>query len=194
MLLSFRNRTPDLRDDTFVAPSASIIGDVTMGVQCSVWFGAVLRGDVNWIRMGDRCNVQDGSVVHVTNRTSPTWLGDDVTVGHGAIVHGCTIRGRVLVGMGAVVMDDADIGEGSLIGARALVTARTQIPPRSLVIGSPARVARELTDDEVAHVASFAAHYVRYSRDFLAEARGETLDGNPYYDRPARIDEPPARG
>ncbi len=193
MLIPFRNRTPDLRADTFVAPSASIIGDVTMGAQCSVWFGAVLRGDVNWIRLGDRCNVQDGSIVHVTNRTSPTWLGDDVTVGHGAIVHGCTIRDRVLVGMGAVVMDDADVGEGSLIGARALVTARTLVPPRSLVIGSPARVVRQLTDDEVTHVASFAAHYVRYSRDFLAETRGETLDGNPYYDRPHSIDVAPVR-
>ncbi len=194
MLLPFRNRTPDLPSDVYLAPSATVIGDVTMGAQCSIWFGAVLRGDVNWIRLGDRCNVQDGAIVHVTNRTSPTWLGDDVTVGHGAIVHGCTVRDRVLVGMGAVVMDDADVGEGSLIGARALVTARTQIPPRSLVLGSPARVVRELTDDEAAYAGSLASSYVRYSRDFMAQARGETMEGNPYYDRPDRVDVPPMRG
>jgi carbonic anhydrase/acetyltransferase-like protein (isoleucine patch superfamily) len=194
MLLPFRSRTPDLADDVFVADSADVIGDVTIGRQGSVWFQSVLRGDVNWIRLGDRCNVQDGAVVHVTNGTSATWLGDDVTVGHCAIVHGCTIRDRVLVGMGAVVMDDADVGEDSLIGARALVTARTQIPPRSLVLGSPARVVRTLTDDEVAYVARLASHYVRYSRDFMAERAGQTPEGAGYYARPDRVDVPPTRG
>jgi carbonic anhydrase/acetyltransferase-like protein (isoleucine patch superfamily) len=190
MLLSFRDRTPHVPADAFVAPTSTLVGDVTLGAQCSVWFGAVVRGDVNWIRMGERCNVQDGAIVHVTNRVSPTWLGDDVTVGHGALVHGCTIRDRVLVGMGAVVMDDADIGADSLIGARALVTARTVVPPRSLVMGSPARVVRPLTDEEVARVGRYAEHYVRYSRDYLAGAAGP----NPYYDRPASLDAPPERG
>ncbi len=176
---AFLGIAPQFDETVFIAHNAVVIGDVALGHEASVWFNAVIRGDVNWIHIGARTNVQDGAVVHVTNGTAPTWIGNDVTVGHGAIVHGCTIRGRVLVGMGATLLDHCDIGEDSLIGAGALVTGRTKIPPRSMVLGSPARAVRTLTDEEVEMVRANAAHYVHYSRLY----RGmETPAVNPYYD------------
>lgn len=194
MLAPFYGRVPNLRPDTFVAPSADVIGDVTVGAECSIWYQAVLRGDVNWIRLGNRCNVQDGTVVHVTRGSCPTWIGDDVSIGHSAIIHGCTIHDRVLVGMGAVLMDDVEIGEECLIGARALVTQGTRIPPGSLVLGSPARVARPLTPEELALVRGFSQRYVAYSRSFLAHAEGLVSGENPYYERPDDLSRPPVRG
>lgn len=179
MLHEFLGRSPVVDDSNFVADSADVIGDVALGPESSVWFNATVRGDVNWIRIGARSNVQDGCVVHVTNGTAPTTIGDDVTLGHGAIVHGCTIGDGVLVGMGAVVLDDAEIGAGSLIGARALVTKGTKVPPGSLVLGSPARVVRELTDQEIRGVRGYADHYVRYSRIYLGLDQPEE---NPFYD------------
>lgn len=193
MLAPFFGRSPQVGADCFVAPTADIIGDVTMGAQCSIWYQAVLRGDVNWIRLGDRCNVQDGTVVHVTRGSCPTWIGDDVSIGHSAIIHGCTIHDRVLVGMGAVLMDDVEIGEECLIGARALVTQGTRIPPRSLVIGSPARVARPLTPEEVTFVQGFSQRYVAYSRTFIAQMEGRAEGENPYYIRPDDLSRPPER-
>ena len=178
MLHPFINRTPDIHPTAYVAPSADVIGDVVLGESCSVWFNTTIRGDVHRIRIGARTNVQDNAVIHVTHGTAPTTIGEEVTIAHGAIVHGCTIHDRVLIGMGAVVMDHATIGTGSLVGARALVTGGTEIPPRSLVLGSPARVVRELTDEEVADVASFAANYVRYSEIYRGE---EVPEENPYY-------------
>ncbi|MBE2185752.1 MAG: gamma carbonic anhydrase family protein [Rhodothermales bacterium] len=179
MLLPFLGRLPRLAASCFVADNATVVGDVTMGECGSIWFQAVVRGDVHRIRIGDRTNVQDGAILHVTNRTAPLTVGSDVTVGHGAILHGCTVHDRVLVGMGAVVMDHAVIGEDCLIGARALVTERTVVPPRSLVIGSPAKVVRSLTDDEVARIQKNADGYVRYSRIYLGIEVPET---NPFYD------------
>lgn len=180
MLHPFLDVNPTIPETAFVAPSADIIGDVVLGEDCSVWFNATIRGDVHWIRIGARSNVQDGAVVHVTNRTSPTRIGEDVTIGHSAVVHGCTIQDRVLVGIGAVILDHAVIGHDSLIGARALVTGGIEIPPRSMVLGSPAKVVRELTDEEVAKVGSFASHYVQYGRIY----RGvDKPDSNPWYDR-----------
>ncbi len=179
MLYPFIGRTPQLDASVWIAPSADVIGDVAFGPECSVWFQAVVRGDVNFIRIGARSNVQDGAVLHVTNRTAPLRIGDEVTIGHGAIVHGCTVQDRVLVGMGAVVMDHAVIGEDSILGARALVTQDVVIPPRSLVLGSPAKVVRTLTDDEVATVRKFSANYVRYSRVMLGVDVPET---NPFYE------------
>jgi gamma-carbonic anhydrase len=180
MLHPFLGVTPTIPDSAFVAPSADIIGDVVMGEQSSAWFNVTIRGDVHWIRIGDRTNIQDNAMVHVTHGTAPTTIGDDVTVGHSAVVHGCTIGDRVLVGIGSVILDLADIGSDSLIGAKALVTGGVRIPPRSLVLGSPARVIRELTDEEVENVAAYAANYVNYARLF----RGDVTPGeNPYYDR-----------
>ena len=129
---------------------------------------AVIRGDVNYIRIGDRTNVQDGTVVHVQHDTHPTVLGNDVTIGHGAIVHGCTIRDRVLVGMGAIILNGATIGEDCIVAAGSLVTEGMTVPPRSMVMGSPAKVKRPLRDEEVAMIQAFADNYVRYRRDYQA--------------------------
>ncbi len=179
MIHEFLGVRPSFDDSNFIAPSADVIGDVRLGRGASVWFNATVRGDVNWIRIGAGTNVQDNCVVHVTNRTAPTTIGEGVTLGHGAIVHGCTIGDNVLVGMGAIVLDHARIGRDVVIGAQALLTQGIEIPPRSLVLGSPARRIRELTDEEVAKIRVYAQHYLRYSAIY----RGvETPATNPFYD------------
>ncbi len=180
MIRDFPGASPQYDESNFIAPSADVIGDVTLGREASIWFGAVVRGDVNWIEIGAGSNVQDNATVHVTNRTAPTRIGRHVTVAHGAVVHGCTVEDRVLIGMGAVVMDHAVIGHDSIVGARALVTARTQVLPHSLVLGSPARVARALTEEEVERVQTYAEHYLRYGAIYRGE---ETPERNPFYDR-----------
>lgn len=182
MLHPFLDVSPTIPATAYVAPSADVIGDVVLGDEASVWYNATLRGDVNWIRIGARSNVQDNAVVHVSNKVAPTRIGSEVTVGHSAVVHGCTIHDRVLVGMGAVIMDNAVIGSDVLIGARALVTGGVKIPPRTLVLGSPAKVVRSLTDAEVAKVARYAARYVTYSAIYRGVANPEE---NPFYDRAA---------
>lgn len=179
MIREFLGVWPVVDSSNFVAESAALIGDVRLGREASVWYNVTIRGDVHRIVIGARSNVQDNSVVHVTHGTAPTTIGEDVTIGHGAIVHGCTIHDRVLVGMGAIILDHADIGSDSIVGAGTLVTSRTVVPPRSLILGNPGRAVRSLTDDEVAMVRSYADNYVRYSRIY----RGVDLpDQNPYYD------------
>ncbi len=158
---------PVVAPDAFVDETAQVIGDVVIGAESSVWMQVVIRGDVNYIRVGDRTNVQDGSVVHVQNDTHPTVIGSDVTIGHGAVVHGCTIRDRVLIGMGAIILNGAVIGEDSIVAAGTLVTERTVIPPRSMVMGSPGKVRRPLTDAEVATILEFSGNYVRYRLDYM---------------------------
>lgn len=175
---SFLGQSPQYDDSNFIADTAVLVGDVTLGAQASVWHQCTIRGDVNWIRIGPETNVQDNTVVHVTHGTAPTDIGARVTIGHGAIIHGCTIADEVLVGMGATVMDHADVGTHSIIGAKALVTKEMDIPPRSLVLGQPAEVVRELTDDEVEQIQDGADNYVRYSA--VADGR-ETPDENPWY-------------
>ena len=167
MLRPHRGRLPVVDPTAFVDASAQVIGDVSIGAHCSVWMNVVIRGDVNAIRIGERSNVQDGTVVHVMHDTHPTTIGDDVTVGHGAIVHGCTIRDRVLVGMGAIVLNGAVIGEDSIVAAGSLVPEGAEIAPRSLVMGTPARFKRQLSDAEVASILESAANYVRYKQDFV---------------------------
>ncbi|WP_456427964.1 gamma carbonic anhydrase family protein [Rhodocaloribacter sp.] len=162
----------------FIAPSAEVIGDVTLGRGASVWFNATVRADVNRIRIGAETNVQDNAVVHVTKGTAPTDIGAGVTIGHSAVVHGCTIEDNVLIGMGAVLLDHCVIGRDSIVGARALVTQGTKIPPRSLVLGVPARVVRELTDEEVARIGEYAKNYLEYSAIYRAEVQPER---NPFY-------------
>ena len=179
MISGFLNVYPEIDESNFIAASADVIGDVRLGRGSSIWFNATVRGDVNWIRIGSESNIQDNCVVHVTNRVAPTTIGDRVTVGHGAIIHGCTIQSRVLVGMGAVILDHAVIGEDSIIGARALVTQRFQVPARSLVIGSPARVIRELTEEEVASIDEYASNYLKYSAIYRGES---TPSVNPFYE------------
>ena len=179
MIDSFLGRSPHLGHPVFIADSAAVVGDVTLGDGASVWHGASLRGDVNWIEVGAGSNVQDNATVHVSRGTHPCRIGDEVTVGHNAVVHGCTVDDGVLIGMGAVVLDGAVIGAESIVGAAALVPGGLVVPPRSLVLGVPGKVVRTLSDDEVASNRANARHYVRMSRMVLG------LDApavNPFYD------------
>lgn len=163
----YRGRHPVIDPSAFVDESAQVIGDVVIGAESSVWMQTVIRGDVNYIRIGARSNVQDGTIVHVQHDTHPTVIGHDVTIGHGAVVHGCTISDRVLVGMGAIILNGARIGEDCIIAAGTLVTEGTIIPPRSMVMGSPGKVRRPLTDGDLAMIREFAGNYVRYRLDYL---------------------------
>ncbi len=163
---TFLDRKPSLGRDVYIAPGAQVIGDVSLGDHSSVWYNAVLRGDINYIRIGHHTNVQDNSVLHLADKF-PCILGDYVTVGHAAIVHACTVEDEVLVGMGAVVLDGAVIGAQSLIGARSLVTQNSRIPAGSLVLGSPARVVRPLTDKEKAGLKAMAEKYVKVAARYL---------------------------
>ena len=168
MLRPYKGVLPRVHGTAYVDVSAQVIGDVEIGEASSIWMNAVVRGDVHWIRIGARSNVQDGTVVHVMNDTHPTSIGDDVTIGHAAIVHGCTIENRVLIGMGAILLNGARIGEGSIVAAGSLVPEDTRIPPRSLVMGRPGRVTRTLSDTEVASILQFSERYVEYRLDYMA--------------------------
>jgi gamma-carbonic anhydrase len=158
-VFGFRDQWPRLAPNAYLAESATVIGDVEIGEESSIWWGSVVRGDVFPIRIGRRTNIQDNSVVHVTNGRNMTVIGDGVTVGHRVILHGCTIGDDALIGMGAIVMDRAVVGKGTLVGAGALVTEGTVLEPGMLVLGSPARVRRPLTDEEKAGLRDSAAHY-----------------------------------
>lgn len=180
MVRSFLGCEPDYDDTNYIADTAVVLGDVTLGARASIWHHCTVRGDVNWIRIGKETNVQDNTVIHVTHGTAPTDIGARVTIGHGAIIHGCTIQDEVLIGMGATILDHAVIGRHSIVGAQALVTKRTEVPPRSLVLGQPAEVVRELTDEEVASIQEGADNYVRYSAVHDGREQPAT---NPWYDR-----------
>ncbi|MDE0405153.1 MAG: gamma carbonic anhydrase family protein [Nitrospira sp.] len=167
MIKAYKGVTPTIADSAFIEDTAVIVGDVVIEADSSVWFHSVVRGDVNYIRIGRRTNVQDLSLLHVTHDTYPLILGDDVTVGHHVVLHGCTVQNRVLVGMGAVLMDGVVVGDDCIIGAGGLVTEHTRIPPGSLVIGAPARVTRPLREAELAWLKESAQNYVRYARDYM---------------------------
>ncbi|MBI3794814.1 MAG: gamma carbonic anhydrase family protein [Nitrospinae bacterium] len=162
MLKPYMGVSPTVAPTAFIEDSAQVIGDVVIGEDSSVWFNAVVRGDVNYIRIGDRTNVQDGSVIHVTHDTHPTVLEDDVTVGHMVTLHGCTIRSRVLIGMGAIILDGAEVESDCVIGAGALVTEGKKIPSGWLAIGSPAKPVRQLTEDERQQLLYSSGNYVKY--------------------------------
>ena len=162
---------PTLGREVFIAESASVIGDVHLGDEAGVWFGAVLRGDYFPIRVGARSNLQDNAVVHITAGAAAATIGDDVTVGHSAIIHGCTIGSRVLIGMGSVVLDGAVIGDDCFIAAGSLVTPGTVIPQGSFALGRPARVVRPIKEEDRAWIRQAAALYVGYARDFRATCR-----------------------
>ena len=172
MVRTFQGITPTIPTSTFIEHTALVIGDVVIGEESSVWFNAVVRGDVHYIRIGHRTNVQDLSILHVTHDTYPLVLGEDVTIGHHVILHGCTIKDHVLVGMGAIIMDGAVIGEHSVVGAGALVTERTVVPPNSLVLGSPAKVKRPVTQKELAWITESARNYVMYAREYMTDPPG----------------------
>ena len=167
MLRAFRGREPRVHPTAFVDGSAQVIGDVAIGEESGIWMNAVLRGDVHWIRVGARSNVQDGTVVHVMTGTHPTTIGDEVTIGHGAIVHGCTLGNRVLVGMGAILLNGVTVGDDSIVAAGTLLPEGTQIPPGSLVMGSPGNVRRALTGAEIASIGDYASRYVAYRLDYM---------------------------
>ncbi len=165
-LYPYKGVRPRIAESCFVAPSADVIGDVTIGPGSSVWFGAVLRGDMMPIRIGARTSIQDNSVIHTTGGWHDSVVGDDCTVGHSVVLHGCAVGDRVLVGMGSIILDEAEIGHDVILGAGSLVTARKKIPPGVLAVGRPARVLRELTDEERARLLEASAHYVRLVGDY----------------------------
>ena len=167
MIYSYKNATPKLAQSVFVAPNAAVIGDVEIGEDSSVWFNSVIRGDVHQIRIGERTNIQDGSVLHVTYQKWALEIGDNVTVGHGAILHGCTISSNCLIGMGARVLDGARVGEFSLVAAGSLVLQGDKVPSNSLVAGVPAIVKRTLTPEEVEQTKASAERYVKYKDSYL---------------------------
>jgi len=164
MIKEFQGKKPKIHESVFVAENATIVGDVEIGEDSSVWFGSILRGDVNFIRVGRRTNIQDGSIIHVSSKTHPTVLEDEVTLGHRVTLHGCHIETGCLIGIGAIILDGVRVGRNSLVAAGSLVTPNTQISPRSLVMGSPARVRRELTDDEIFNQARFWQNYTELLR------------------------------
>ena len=169
MIRAFRTVYPTIHPSAFVDVSAQVIGDIHIGAESSVWMNAVIRGDVNYIRIGARTNIQDLALVHVMRDTHPTVIGDEVTVGHSAVLHGCTIENRCLIGMGAVLLNGCRIGTGSIVAAGAVVSEGTVIPTGSMVMGVPGRVRRPLTPDEDASIARYADRYVGYRLDFQTE-------------------------
>ena len=166
MIKKFRGKSPIIPNSCYISESVDLIGDVTLGENVSLWFGAVVRGDMHFITIGNRSNIQDNSVIHVTTDISPTRIGDEVTVGHNAIIHGATIEDRCLIGMGTIIMDDAVIGEGSIVGAGAVVPPNMIIPPRSLVVGLPAKIVRQTSDTELEMIIERAQHYIDFSQEY----------------------------
>src|SRR5512140_241925 len=169
----FRGISPRLHPSVLVMEGGRVIGDVEIGEGSSIWPGAVVRGDVHHVRIGARSNLQDGVVVHVTTDRHATLIGDDVTVGHRAVLHGCTVRERCLIGIGAIVLDGAVVGPDAMVGAGALVPPGMVVPPGVLVLGAPARVRRALTDEEKAGLRESAAHYVELAARYRAEGWGK---------------------
>ncbi len=169
MIRSYRGRTPQIPASAYIDPEAVVIGDVTIGEHSSVWPCVVIRGDVHWIRIGARTNIQDGSVLHVMKDEHPLQLGDAVTIGHGVILHGCTIESRVLIGMGSIVLNGAKIGAGSIVAAGTLVPQGTVVPPGSLFMGHPGKLRRALTPEDQANIDAYAARYVEYSETYKTD-------------------------
>jgi len=173
MIVPYKDTSPAIAESAWIAPGATVIGDVEIGKESSVWFGCVVRGDVHRIRIGDRTNIQDLSMIHVTHYKNPdrsdghpTIIGDDVTIGHRVMLHGCTIEDACLIGMSATILDGAVIGRESIVGAGALVTGGKVFPPRSLILGAPAKAIRTLSDDEVTELYASAKRYVEFMREY----------------------------
>ena len=167
MIKTFNSKTPLLGKNIYISESASVIGDVEIGDEVNIWFGTVIRGDMHYIKIGARTNIQDNSVVHVTTDISPTNIGSGVTIGHGVIIHGCTIQNDCMIGMGSIIMDNAVIGSGSLIGAGALVPPGMDIPPKSLVVGLPATIVRQVTKEEYNMILERPKEYIDLSKKYI---------------------------
>jgi carbonic anhydrase/acetyltransferase-like protein (isoleucine patch superfamily) len=166
MLITYEGQTPRVDPSAYVQRSAQLIGDVVIGAQSSVWFNVVIRGDVHAVRIGARTNIQDNSTLHVTGGRWATAIGDDVTVGHAVVLHGCDVGNRCLIGIGAIVLDGVAIADDCLIGAGSLLTPGTKVPARSLVMGRPAKVVRPLRPDELAHLKESALNYVAHAASY----------------------------
>ena len=164
LIKSVRGKTPQIGKDCFIAENATIVGEVTMGDQCSVWFNAVLRGDVHFIKMGNKVNVQDGAVIHCTYQKFPTTIGNNVSIGHNALVHGCTIKDNVLVGMGSIIMDDCIVESNSIIAAGAVVTQGTHVPSGTVFAGMPAKKIKDISPElSAGEIDRIANNYVKYA-------------------------------
>jgi gamma-carbonic anhydrase len=170
LIRSYKGRKPQIAATAYVDEAAVVIGDVTIGEHASVWPGVVIRGDVHYIRIGARTNVQDGSVLHVMRDTHPLILGDNVTVGHGVVLHGCTIEARCLIGMGCIILNGAKIGAGSIVAAGTLVPEGTQVPAGSLFMGHPGKFRRALTAEDQTSIDEYAARYVGYKENYMRES------------------------
>jgi len=175
MIIPFKDKFPKLDPSVFVAPDADVIGAVEIAAGSSVWFGAVIRADINTMSIGEKVSIQDNCVCHVDAARSPLIIGNEVTVGHGAVLHGCKIGNLCLIGMGAVLLDDVKIGESCIIGAGSVVAPGTEVPPRTLWVGVPARLTREITEDDLKIIKSGVDEYYLLSREYLPQ----TI--NPYY-------------
>ena len=169
MIKPYLGILPIIRSSAFIEDTAVIVGDVAIDSESSVWFNSVIRGDVHYIRIGHRTNVQDLSLLHVTNNTHPLIIGDDVTIGHHVVLHGCTIGNRVLIGMGSIIMDGALIEDDCIIGAGSLVTEGTVVPSHSLALGSPACVKRSLKEKELAWIKESANNYIRHAKQYMID-------------------------
>ncbi|MGB5691893.1 MAG: gamma carbonic anhydrase family protein [Flavobacteriaceae bacterium] len=164
MIKAVRGFTPVIGKDCFIAENATIVGEVTMGDQCSIWYNAVLRGDVHYIRIGNKVNIQDGAIIHCTYKKSPTEIGNNVSIGHGAIVHGCKIKDRVLVGMGSIIMDDCIVESNSIIAAGAVLTKGTHVPEGSVFAGMPAKKIKDISIElSTGEIDRIAENYITYS-------------------------------
>jgi carbonic anhydrase/acetyltransferase-like protein (isoleucine patch superfamily) len=173
VILHVDGKFPQFGDNCFIAPNATIVGDVEMGNDCSIWFNAVVRGDVNSIRIGNKVNIQDGAVIHCTYKRTQTVIGNHVSVGHNAILHGCTISDNVLIGMGAIVMDRVEVGSNSIIAAGAVVTEGTLIPPGTIFAGVPAKKVKDIEINQIhGEIDRIANNYVRYADWFRDQVNG----------------------
>ncbi len=179
MIYEFLDKKPDYPDSVFVAPSADIIGDVSIGEESSIWFNVTIRGDVNWIKIGERSNIQDNVCIHVMNQTGPTEIGDDVTIGHNAMIHGCTIHDRALVGIHATVLDKAIVESDVIIAAGSLVPPGKRLESGYMYMGTPVEKKRKLTEDEIESIQEHADNYVKYARAYMQK---DTYEVNPFYD------------
>lgn len=164
LIKSLHGKTPQIPEDCYISENATIIGDVTFGDSCSIWFNAVVRGDVNFIKVGNKVNIQDGAVIHCTYKKHPTIIGNNVSIGHNAIVHGCTIHDNVLIGMGAIVMDNCVIESNSIIAAGAVVTQNTVVPAGTIFAGAPAKKVKDIDQSDFAgEIERISNNYVMYS-------------------------------
>ena len=168
MILPYFEERPQIHPSVFVAPSADIIGKVKIGAESSIWFQTVIRGDVHHIEIGERTNVQDHSCLHVTRAKAPLKIGNDVTIGHRVMIHGCTVGNRILLGMGSILLDHCEIPDDCMVGAGRLVTIGKKFPPKSLIMGSPAKFIRELRPEELAFLKESALNYVKDAKEYLS--------------------------